>query len=80
MAQGPRNSNEKYHSLQLGSTNIEARKHTEQMQGHFIKHGITPKHKLESFQVSPEAVLPVGTTLSAAHFVPGQFVDVTSKT
>jgi hypothetical protein len=26
--------------------------------------------------VTEDAVLPVGTTLSAAHFVPGQHVDV----
>lgn len=33
---------------------------------------------LRSFRVSADALLPVGTTLSALHFVPGQRVDVTA--
>lgn len=32
------------------------------------------------FRVSPDALLPVGTQLNAAHFVAGQFVDVTGVT
>lgn len=31
-------------------------------------------------QVAPDALLPVGHTLTADHFVPGQFVDVIGKT
>lgn len=39
-----------------------------------------PKYRLKEFQVSENAVVPVGTELSAGHFVPGQFVDVQGVT
>lgn len=39
-----------------------------------------PKYRLKEFQVSEDAVVPVGTELSAGHFVPGQFVDVQGVT
>lgn len=39
-----------------------------------------PKYRLKEFQVSGNAVVPVGTELSAGHFVPGQFVDVQGVT
>ncbi|RKP39095.1 translation protein, partial [Dimargaris cristalligena] len=50
---------------------------TRPLLGHFASAGVTPKAKLFEFSVSSDALLPVGTTLTASHFVPGQFVDVT---
>jgi len=47
------------------------------MRGHFAKSKIEPKQKLVEFRVSEDAMVDVGTELSAAHFVTGQFVDVT---
>ena len=44
--------------------------------GRFEKAGVTPKRKLLEFRVTEDALLPVGTRLNAAHFVPGQYVDV----
>ena len=44
--------------------------------GQFQKAGIVPKRKLAEFRVTEDAVLPVGTKVTASHFVPGQFVDV----
>ena len=41
---------------------------------------MTPKRFLQEFRVTEDAILPVGTHLYASHFVPGQYVDVTSKT
>jgi hypothetical protein len=35
------------------------------------------KRKLREFPVTEDALLPVGTTITVRHFVPGQFVDVT---
>ena len=32
--------------------------------------------QLAEFRVSPDGLLPVGTELTAAHFTPGQFVDI----
>ena len=42
----------------------------------FLRLEIPPKRKLGEFRVTPDAVIPVGTPLVAAHFVPGQYVDV----
>lgn len=38
------------------------------------------KRKLREFPVTEDALLPVGTSLGARHFVPGQYVDVTGIT
>jgi large subunit ribosomal protein L3 len=42
----------------------------------FRKAGIPPKRIVRDFQVSLDAVLPVGHTMDVRHFVPGQFVDI----
>lgn len=44
--------------------------------GHFRSQGVLLKRKLKEFPVTEDALLPVGTTISVRHFVPGQFVDV----
>ncbi|MCK6419112.1 MAG: 50S ribosomal protein L3, partial [Alphaproteobacteria bacterium] len=41
---------------------------------------VEPKRKLAEFRVSDDNVIEVGAELSASHFVPGQFVDVTGTT
>ncbi|KAI9295363.1 translation protein [Neoconidiobolus thromboides FSU 785] len=64
-----------YLALQLGAVNREQHKVSKPLLGHFISKGVEPKHRLVEFKVSSDATLPVGTTLSAAHFLPGQFVD-----
>ena len=38
------------------------------------------KRKLREFPVTEDALLPVGTTITVRHFVPGQFVNVTGIT
>ena len=45
------------------------------------KAGVKPYRKIVEFRVSEDCVIPVGTPMSASHFVAGQFVDVqaTSK-
>ncbi|CAI5788327.1 ribosomal L3, mitochondrial [Podarcis lilfordi] len=42
--------------------------------------GIPPKEKISTFRVSENALIKPGTPLYAAHFRPGQYVDVTAKT
>ena len=44
--------------------------------GHCRAANVPLKRKYAEFQVSEDALLPVGTLLNAAHFVPGQYVDV----
>ena len=68
------------HGLEVGTTDKPKKNVTAQMMGHFRKQGVTPKYRLKEYEVSPDALLPVGTKLSAAHFVPGQYVDVQAKT
>lgn len=45
------------------------------------KAGVKPYRKVVEFRVSDDCVIPVGTALSAGHFIAGQYVDVqaTSK-
>ena len=47
------------------------------MRGHFAKAKVEPKRRVAEFRVDPDALLDVGAELSVAHFIPGQFVDVT---
>jgi len=70
-----------YTAVQLGAGKIKAQNVKRPMRGHFAKAQVEPKRKLAEFRVSEDAVLEVGSELSAAHFVPGQYVDVigTSK-
>src|SRR5258708_33004118 len=50
------------------------------MRGHYAKAKVEPKRKLVEFRVPKDALLEVGVELSAAHFLAGQFVDVTGTT
>jgi large subunit ribosomal protein L3 len=72
---------EGYTAVQLGAGNAKTQNVKRPMRGHFAKAQVEPKRKLAEFRVSDDAVLEVGARLSAAHFVPGQYVDVigTSK-
>ncbi|XP_074844389.1 large ribosomal subunit protein uL3m isoform X2 [Carettochelys insculpta] len=46
----------------------------------FREAGVPRKQKISTFKVSDNAIIKPGTPLYAAHFRPGQFVDVTAKT
>ncbi|KAF8921127.1 translation protein [Mucidula mucida] len=74
----PRGNGTEYHAVQLAASDKPPKTTTVQMKGHFRKAGVSPKHIVKEFPVTPDAHVPVGTTLSAIHFVPGQFVDVTA--
>jgi len=65
-----------YTAVQLGAGAIKVKNVTKPMRGHFAKARVEPKRKLAEFRVTPDALIDVGAELSAAHFVPGQFVDV----
>ncbi|KAG6376481.1 translation protein [Boletus reticuloceps] len=65
-----------YHAVQLGASDRPSRTTTHQMKGHFRKANVPPKYIVREFPVTPDAHVPIGTTLSAIHFVPGQYVDV----
>lgn len=42
------------------------------------KNGLKPYRKVVEFRVSEDCVIPVGTVLSADHFILGQYIDVTA--
>jgi large subunit ribosomal protein L3 len=69
-----------YVALQIGVGARKAKHLSKAMRGHFAKAKVEPKRNLAEFRVSPDAVLEVGAEITAAHFVPGQFVDIGGHT
>jgi len=66
-----------YTAVQLGVGKAKVKNVTKPQRGHFAKAKVEPKKKLAEFRVTPDALIEVGAELSVAHFLPGQFVDVT---
>jgi len=66
-----------YTAVQLGVGLRKAKNTSKALRGHFAKAEVEPKRKVAEFRVSPENLIEVGAELTAAHFVPGQYVDVT---
>jgi large subunit ribosomal protein L3 len=66
-----------YCALQLGVGAAKVRNVTKAQRGHFAKAKVEPKRRLAEFRVSDDAVVEAGAEITAAHFVPGQRVDVT---
>jgi large subunit ribosomal protein L3 len=66
-----------YTAVQLGIAKAKVKNVSKPQRGHFARVKVEPKKKLVEFRVSADAVLAPGATLSAAHFVVGQKVDVT---
>ncbi len=70
-----------YTAVQLGWGRAKVKNVSQPNKGHFARVKVEPKKKLVEFRVTPDAMLEPGQTLSAAHFLVGQKVDVcgTSK-
>lgn len=57
------------------------RRHTHNaMSAIFRRAGVPISQKAAEFRVDQPAMIPIGERLRAAHFVPGQFVDIRAKT
>src|SRR5271169_1038865 len=67
---------EGYTAVQLGVGSAKTKNVTKPQRGHFAKAKVEPKARLAEFRVSEDALLEVGAEITAAHFLPGQFVDV----
>ncbi len=67
-----------YAAVQLGYGKAKVKNVAKAQREQFVKAKIAPSKKMAEFRVSEDALLEVGTELSASHFVSGQFVDVTS--
>jgi large subunit ribosomal protein L3 len=68
-----------YTAVQLGLGKVKVKNVSKPMRGHFAKAKVEPKRRLVEFRVSADALLDVGAELSAAHFLAGQYVDVTAN-
>src|SRR5215472_14919789 len=66
-----------YTALQLGVGTAKVKNVTKPMRGHFAIAKVEPKAHLAEFRVSEDALVDVGAEITAAHFVAGQYVDVT---
>jgi len=66
-----------YTAVQLGVGLAKPKNTPKAMRGHFAKAEVEPKRKVAEFRVSPENLIEVGAEITAEHFLPGQYVDVT---
>lgn len=65
-----------YSALQLGIGTAKVKNVSKAQRGHFAKAAVEPKMRLAEFRVSEDALLAVGSEITAGHFLPGQRVDV----
>ena len=69
-----------YVAVQLGAGTAKAKNVAKPQRGHFGKAEVTPKARVVEFRVGEDALLDVGATISADHYVAGQLVDVSGRT
>jgi large subunit ribosomal protein L3 len=66
-----------YTAIQVGVGTRKASRLRKSERGTFAIAEVEPKRKLAEFRVSPANLIEQGAEITADHFVPGQFVDVT---
>jgi large subunit ribosomal protein L3 len=69
-----------YTAVQLGIGRAKVKNVSKAERGRFAVAKVEPTMKLAEFRVDAEGLIPVGAEITADHFVPGQFVDVTGTT
>lgn len=69
-----------YTAVVLGAGARKAKNIAKAQRGQFAKAGVEPKAMVREFRVSDDMLLEVGARISAAHFVPGQKVDISGVT
>ncbi|KAI9265917.1 translation protein [Sporodiniella umbellata] len=67
-----------YTAVQVGCSARKEKNAPKPLIEHFKKLGVELRQKLFEFRVTKDAILPIGTELTAGHFVEGQYVDVTA--
>ena len=72
--------NDGYSAVQIGFEDIDPRRVTKPLLGHFEKAGVTPKRHLAEFRTAEAADFAVGSELAADTFEVGQKVDVSGNT
>ncbi len=69
-----------YVAVQLGAGTAKAKNLSKPQRGHFGKAEVEPKARVAEFLVAEDALLDVGATLTADHYVAGQMVDIQGVT
>ncbi|MGE0773854.1 MAG: 50S ribosomal protein L3 [Sphingomonadaceae bacterium] len=69
-----------YVAVQLGAGAAKVKNVAKPQRGHFGKAEVEPKAQVAEFRVAEDALLDVGSTISADHYVAGQLVDVSGHT
>ena len=69
-----------YTAVQLGAGKAKAKNVAKPQRAAFGKAEVEPKAKVVEFRVAEDALLDVGATISADHFVAGQYVDISGVT
>jgi len=69
-----------YTAVQLGAGKAKAKNVAKPQRAAFGKAKVEPKSKLAEFRVADDALLDVGASIGADHFVAGQLVDVCGVT
>jgi large subunit ribosomal protein L3 len=70
-----------YVALQVGSGEAKQKNTAKPQREHFAKAQVPLKRRVAEFRLeNEEGLMPVGTTISAEHFVDGQKVDITGHT
>jgi large subunit ribosomal protein L3 len=69
-----------YVAVQLGAGTAKQKNVAKPQREHFAKAQVPLKMKLAEFRVDDDAVLDVGATIAASHFVAGQMVDISGHT
>jgi large subunit ribosomal protein L3 len=69
-----------YTALQLGAGEAKQKNVAKPQREHFAKAEVALKKQVAEFRVAEDAVLEVGSTIAASHFVAGQLVDITGHT
>jgi large subunit ribosomal protein L3 len=69
-----------YIAVQLGAGEAKQKNVAKPQREHFAKAEVPLKKRVVEFRVAEDAVLEVGATIAASHFVAGQLVDITGVT
>ena len=69
-----------YVAVQLGAGEAKQKNVAKPQREHFAKAEVPLKAEVAEFRVADDAVLEVGATIAASHFVAGQLVDITGHT
>jgi len=70
-----------YFAVQLGAGEAKQKNVAKPQREHFAKADVGLKKRVAEFRVEDESgLVPVGSTISAEHFIPGQMVDITGHT